>query len=53
MGKNIYNENVYLSGDKEAMDTFLLRKERENLLHVVERLKYEDTIREYNRFLLI
>lgn len=53
MAKNIYDEKVYLKGDEEALDTFLKKKEKRRLLHAIERLKYEDTIREYNKFLLL
>ena len=53
MKKQIYSEKVYLSGDKTAMDTFLEKKEKENLLHVLERIANKDAIKEYNRYWLL
>ncbi len=53
MGKNIYNENVYLSNDKEAMDTFLRKKEEYQLLYALERLQHEEVLKLYNKYLLL
>lgn len=53
MKKNIYDEKVYLKGDREALDTFDRKKEEYSLLYTIEEYKYEDAIKEYNRYLLL
>lgn len=53
MKKNIYSEKVYLTGDKDAMDTFLKKREKGHLLHVMQRMVHQEEIIEYNKFLLL
>lgn len=51
--KNIYSEKVYLSGDKDVMDTYLRLKESRRLVCIAQRNLYSDAVKEYNRFLLL
>lgn len=53
MKKNVYDEKIYLKGDKEALDSFRDSRKEFELLHNIEYEKYGTAIREYNKYLLM
>lgn len=53
MAKSLVNENVYLSNDSVAMMYFTEKQDRYLHEKLDQRLRFNETITEYNRFLLL
>ena len=51
MTKNIYDEKVYLKGNKEALEEFEKRRRIVILLYATERFLYSNIIDEYKKYI--